>query len=67
MGFHNEVAGIHDALLFIIHCIWEVYFASKAKWKFVKMIISLLASLLLFSTFFEDSHLLKKPELNELD
>lgn len=67
MGFPNKIVGSLHGLLFIMCCLWVVYFAMKAKWKFGKTIICLLASLLPFATFLVDSHILKRePELNKL-
>lgn len=66
MGLPNKIVGSIHGLLFILYCIWVVYYAVKKKWTLMKTLISLAASLFPFTTFIVDQKILKIEARDEL-
>ena len=60
MGLPNKIVGSIHGLLFILYCIWVVYYAVKNKWDLMKTLICLAASLFPFATFVVDQRILKR-------
>ena len=60
MGLPNKIVGSIHGILFIMYCIWVIYFARKKKWELMKTLICLAASLIPFATFIVDHKILKK-------
>ncbi len=59
MGLPNKIVGSIHGLLFILYCVWVVCYAVKNKWKLLKTLICLAASLFPFATFAVDQRILK--------
>lgn len=66
MGLPNMIVGSIHGVLFILYCVWVVYYAMKKKWTLMKTLICLAASLLPFATFIVDQKILKMEEEVEL-
>lgn len=66
MGLPNMIVGSIHGMLFILYCVWVVYYAMKKKWTLMKTLICLAASLLPFATFIVDQKILKMEEEVEL-
>ena len=66
MGLPNKIVGSIHGVLFILYCVWVVYYAKKKQWSLMKTLISLAASLVPFATFIVDHRILKKEEEDEL-
>ncbi|WP_066631939.1 DUF3817 domain-containing protein [Labilibacter marinus] len=66
MGLPNKIVGGIHGILFILYCVWVVFYAIKKRWNFIKTLICLVASLFPFATFIVDQRILKKEEENEL-
>ncbi len=66
MGLPNKIVGSIHGLLFILYCVWVVYYAMKKKWSLIKTLICLAASLLPIATFIVDQRILKMEVENEL-
>lgn len=62
MGFPNQVVGSIHGVLFVLYCVWVVYYAVKKKWPHKATLICLVASLLPFATFIVDKKILKVEE-----
>lgn len=59
IGLPNKIVGSIHGLLFIMYSVWVVYYAIKKKWKLMKTLICLAASLFPFATFIVDQRILK--------
>ncbi|MDE5423709.1 DUF3817 domain-containing protein [Ancylomarina sp. DW003] len=59
MGLPNKIVGSLHGILFIFYCIWVIYYAMKKKWRLMKTLICLAASLLPIATFIVDQRILK--------
>ena len=66
MGLPNMIVGSIHGMLFILYCVWVVYYAMKKKWSLMKTLICLAASLFPFATFIVDQRILKMEEEVEL-
>ncbi len=66
MGLPNKIVGGIHGILFILYCVWVVYYAIKKKWNFMKTLICLAASLFPFATFIVDQKILKIEAEDEL-
>ncbi|SMO39022.1 integral membrane protein [Saccharicrinis carchari] len=66
MGLPNKIVGSIHGLLFVLYCIWVVYYAVKKKWSLLKTLICLAASLFPFATFVVDQKILKIEADNQL-
>lgn len=66
MGLPNKIVGSIHGLLFILYCVWVVYYALKKKWNLMKTLICLAASLFPFATFIVDQKILKPEVEREL-
>ena len=66
MGLPNKIVGSIHGILFILYCVWVVYYALKKKWSLIKTLICLAASLLPIATFIVDQRILKKETEDEL-
>jgi integral membrane protein len=66
MGLPNKIVGSIHGLLFILYCVWVVYYALKKKWSLMKTLICLAASLLPIATFIVDQRILKMEADAEL-
>ncbi|MCO4821182.1 MAG: DUF3817 domain-containing protein [Flavobacteriaceae bacterium] len=66
IGLPNMIVGSIHGLLFILYCVWVVYYAIKKKWSLMKTLICLAASLLPFATFIVDQRILKMEAVDEL-
>ena len=66
MGLPNKIVGSIHGILFILYCVWVVYYAMKKKWSLMKTLICLAASLLPFATFIVDQRILKMETEDEL-
>jgi integral membrane protein len=66
MGLPNMIVGSIHGLLFILYCVWVVYYAIKKKWGLMKTLICLAASLFPFATFVVDQRILKIEAVDEL-
>lgn len=62
MGLPNKIVGTIHGILFIMYCIWVIYYAGKKKWDLKKTLVCLAASLFPFATFIVDQRILKKEE-----
>ena len=59
MGLPNKIVGSIHGILFILYCVWVIYYAIKKKWNLMKTLICLAASLVPFATFIVDQRILK--------
>ena len=59
MGLPNKIVGSIHGVLFILYCVWVVYYAIKKRWNLIKTLICLAASLFPFATFIVDQRILK--------
>lgn len=59
MGLPNKIVGSIHGLLFILYCVWVVYYALNKNWNLKKTLISLAASLFPFATFIVDQRIFK--------
>ena len=59
MGLPNKIVGGIHGILFILYCVWVVYYGVIKKWTLLKTIICLAASLFPFATFIVDQKILK--------
>ncbi len=66
MGLPNKIVGSVHGILFILYCVWVVYYAMKMKWNLMKTLICLAASLLPIATFIVDQRILKAEVEDEL-
>ena len=66
MGLPNKIVGSIHGVLFILYCVWVIYYARKKKWTFMKTLICLVASLFPFATFIVDQKILKLEVEGEL-
>ena len=66
MGLPNRIVGSTHGVLFILYCIWVIYYGMKKKWSLMKTLICLAASLLPIATFIVDQRILKMEVENEL-
>ena len=66
MGLPNKIVGTIHGVLFILYCVWVIYYAIKKNWSLMKTFISLAASLVPFATFIVDQKILKKDAEEEL-
>ena len=66
IGLPNMIVGSIHGLLFILYCVWVVYYAVKKKWSLMKTLICLAASLFPFATFVVDQRILKMEAVDEL-
>ena len=66
MGLPNKIVGSVHGILFILYCIWVIYYAIKKKWNLMKTLICLAASLLPIATFIVDQRILKAEVEDEL-
>ena len=66
MGLPNKIVGSIHGVLFILYCVWVVYYAIKKKWSLMKTLICLAASLIPFATFIVDQRILKMEAEDEL-
>ena len=66
MGLPNKIIGSIHGILFILYCVWVVYYAMKMKWNLMKTLICLAASLLPIATFIVDQRILKAEVEDEL-
>lgn len=66
MGLPNKIVGSIHGLLFVLYSIWVVYYAIKKKWKLMKTLICLAASLFPFATFIVDQKILKIEAQDQL-
>ena len=66
IGLPNMIVGSIHGLLFILYCVWVIYYAIKKKWSLMKTLICLAASLLPFATFIVDQRILKMEAVDEL-
>lgn len=66
IGLPNKIVGSIHGILFILYCIWVVYYAKKKKWSLMKTLISLAASLIPFATFIVDQRFLKPEAQDEV-
>lgn len=62
MGLPNKIVGSLHGILFIFYCIWVIYYAMKKKWRLMKTLICLAASLLPIATFIVDQRILKAED-----
>ena len=67
MGLPNKIVGSIHGVLFILYCIWVVYYAKKKQWTLMKTLISLAASLIPFATFIVDQKILKIEAEGQLE
>lgn len=58
----NYYVGMAHGLLFLIYCVLVVLVAINRKWKLLKTLICLIASLLPIATFIVDSKILRKEQ-----
>lgn len=65
MGLPNKIVGSIHGVLFILYCIWVVYYAIKKNWSLIKTLICLAASLFPFATFIVDQRILKMETEDE--
>ncbi|MBB77525.1 MAG: hypothetical protein CL844_00815 [Crocinitomicaceae bacterium] len=56
----NKIVGLIHGILFILFCIWTLYFANKKKWKIKKTLVCLTSSLIPFATFIIDNKILQQ-------
>ncbi|MGZ2371253.1 DUF3817 domain-containing protein [Ancylomarina sp. YFZ004] len=66
MGLPNKIVGSIHGILFILYCVWVVYYAIKKKWNLMKTLICLAASLFPIATFIVDQRILKMETEDEL-
>jgi len=66
MGLPNKIVGSIHGILFILYCVWVVYYAVKKKWSLMKTLICLAASLFPIATFIVDKRILKMEAEDEL-
>jgi len=66
MGLPNKIVGSIHGILFILYCVWVVYYAMKKKWSLMKTLICLAASLIPIATFIVDQRILKMETEGEL-
>ena len=66
IGLPNMIVGSIHGLLFILYCVWVVYYAIKKKWSLMITLICLAASLFPFATFIVDQRILKMEAVDEL-
>ena len=59
MGLPNKIVGSLHGILFIFYCLWVIYYATKKKWRLMKTLICLAASLFPIATFIVDQRILK--------
>tara|TARA_B110000285_G_scaffold65622_1_gene75447 strand:- start:4324 stop:4617 length:294 start_codon:yes stop_codon:yes gene_type:complete len=59
IGGPNKLVGMTHGVLFIMYCLWVVYYAKKKNWPILKTLLALGASLLPFATFIVDRKYLK--------
>lgn len=59
MGLPNKIVGSFHGILFILYCIWVIYYARKKRWNLMKILICLAASLIPIATFIVDHRILK--------
>lgn len=64
MGMPNKIVGMIHGVLFIAYCIWVLLVGMNQKWRWTKMLICWIASLLPFATFWVDAKYLKPLEQN---
>lgn len=67
MGLPNKIVGSIHGLLFILYCLWVIYYAVIKKWSLMKTLICLAASLFPFATFVVDQKILKVEAESELE
>ncbi|MFK7757676.1 MAG: DUF3817 domain-containing protein [Flavobacteriales bacterium] len=67
MGLPNKIVGCIHGVLFIMYCLWVVYFARKKSWSLSLTLLCLAASLFPFATFIVDAKVLKKESISESD
>ena len=66
MGLPNMIVGSIHGVLFILYCVWVVFYALKKKWSLMKTLVCLAASLFPFATFIVDQRILKIEAEDEL-
>jgi integral membrane protein len=59
MGLPNKIVGSIHGVLFILYCVWVIYYAVKKNWNLRKTLICLAASIVPFGTFIVDRRILK--------
>lgn len=59
MGLPNKIVGSIHGVLFILYCVWVIYYAIKKKWNLMKTLVCLAASIIPFATFIVDHRILK--------
>lgn len=60
IGGPNKFVGMAHGVLFIMYCLWVVFYANKKNWPIMKTLLALGASLLPFATFVVDRKYLKE-------
>lgn len=60
MGLPNKIVGSIHGVLFILYCVWVIYYAVKKNWNLRKTLICLAASIVPFATFIVDRRILKR-------
>jgi len=60
IGGPNKFVGMAHGVLFIMYCLWVVFYANKKNWSIMKILLALGASLLPFATFVVDRKYLKE-------
>lgn len=60
IGGPNQFVGMAHGVLFIMYCLWVVFYANKKNWPIMKTLLALGASLLPFATFVVDRKYLKE-------
>lgn len=66
MGLPNKIVGSLHGILFILYCLWVIYYARQQKWNLMKTFICLAASLIPIATFIVDKRILKMEAEGEL-
>ena len=60
IGGPNKFVGMAHGVLFIMYCLWVIFYANKKNWSIMKTLLALGASLLPFATFVVDRKYLKE-------